>query len=94
MLHGRRTTALTWALERKAWGIARWTRFWDSDYYRTYVEEPGQRWGYMSVQQEVTRALADPTDFADVRRAARLAAQDERARPRHGRRRTPRLGRP
>jgi putative intracellular protease/amidase len=66
VLYGRRTTALTWALERKAWGIARYTRFWDSNYYRTYVEEPGQRWGFMSVQQEVTRALADPADFADV----------------------------
>ncbi len=66
MLHGRRTTALTWALERKAWGIARYTRFWDPNYYRTYVEEPGQRWGFMSVQQEVTRALADPEDFLDV----------------------------
>jgi putative intracellular protease/amidase len=66
VLHGRRTTALTWALESKAWGVARWSRFWDSNYYRTYTEEPGQRWGYMSVQQEVTRALADPTDFADV----------------------------
>jgi putative intracellular protease/amidase len=66
VLHGRRTTALTWALESKAWGIARWSRFWDSGYYRTYAEEPGQRWGYMSVQQEVTRALADPADFADV----------------------------
>jgi putative intracellular protease/amidase len=66
VLHGRRTTALTWALERKAWGIARYTRFWDPNYYRTYVEEPGQRWGFMSVQQEVTRALADPADFADV----------------------------
>ena len=66
VLYGRRTTALTWALERKAWGIARYTRFWDSNYYRTYVEEPGQRWGSMSVQQEVTRALADPADFADV----------------------------
>jgi putative intracellular protease/amidase len=66
VLHGRRTTALTWALERKAWGIAHWSRFWDSSYYRTYMEEPGQRWGYMSVQQEVTRALADADDFADV----------------------------
>jgi putative intracellular protease/amidase len=66
VLYGRRTTALTWALERKAWGIARYTRFWDSNYYRTYVEEPGQRWGTTSVQQEVTRALADPADFADV----------------------------
>jgi putative intracellular protease/amidase len=66
VLHGRRTTALTWALERKAWGVARYSRFWDSNYYRTYVEEPGQRWGYTSVQQEVTRALADPADFEDV----------------------------
>jgi putative intracellular protease/amidase len=66
VLHGRRTTALTWALERKAWSIARYSRFWDSTYYRTYVEERGQHWGFMSVQQEVTRALADPADFADV----------------------------
>jgi putative intracellular protease/amidase len=66
VLHGRRTTALTWALERRAWGVARYTRFWDANYYRTYVEEPGQPWGYMSVQQEVTRALADPADFMDV----------------------------
>jgi putative intracellular protease/amidase len=66
VLHGRRTTALTWALESRAWNIARWSRFWDSSYYRTYMEEPGQRWGFMSVQQEVTRALADVGDFADV----------------------------
>ena len=66
VLHGRRTTALTWSLERKAWGVARYSRFWDANYYRTYVEEPGQPWGYMSVQQEVTRALADPADFEDV----------------------------
>lgn len=66
VLHGRTTTALTWALERRAWEVARWTRFWDANYYRTYVEEPGQRWGYLSVQQEVTRALADPGDFKDV----------------------------
>jgi putative intracellular protease/amidase len=70
VLYGRRTTALTWALERRAWGIARYTRFWDSNYYRTYVEERGQRWGYMSVQQEVTRALADPADFADVEKGS------------------------
>jgi putative intracellular protease/amidase len=70
VLYGRRTTALTWALERKAWGIARYSRFWDSTYYRTYVEERGQRWGYTSVQQEVTRALADPDDFADVERGS------------------------
>jgi hypothetical protein len=70
VLHGRRTTALTWALERKAWGVAQYSRFWDSNYYRTYIEERGQRPGYMSVQQEVTRALASPSDFEDVARDA------------------------
>jgi putative intracellular protease/amidase len=71
VLHGRRTTALTWELERKAWGIARWSRFWDPSYYRTYTEEPGQRWGFLSVQQEVTRALADDADFSDVEKGTR-----------------------
>jgi hypothetical protein len=66
VLHGRRTTALTWQLERTAWRIGRRTRFWDPTYYRTYMEEPGQVAGYMSVQQEVTRALARPQDFLDV----------------------------
>ena len=68
VLHGRHTTALTWALERKAWGFAMYTRFWDANYYRTYTEEHGQPYGYMSVQQEVTRALARASDFEDVPR--------------------------
>jgi len=68
VLYGRRTTALTWALERTAWHLTRVTRFWDPDYYRTYSEEPGQRRGYMSVQAEVTRALKDAADFCDVQR--------------------------
>ncbi len=66
VLYGRRTTALTWSLERRAWRLARLARFWDRDYYRTYAEEPGQPAGYMSVQAEVTRALATATDFRDV----------------------------
>ncbi|MFJ1765116.1 type 1 glutamine amidotransferase domain-containing protein [Amycolatopsis sp. NPDC088138] len=66
VLHGRTTTALTWRLERTAWRLARRTRFWDPGYYRTYLEEPGQPEGYMSVQQEVTRALARPEDFRDT----------------------------
>ena len=70
VLHGRRTTALTWQLERKAWGLAQYARFWDANYYRTYVEEKGQPFGFMSVQQEVTRNLADPGDFLDVARDA------------------------
>ncbi|MGH3523465.1 MAG: type 1 glutamine amidotransferase domain-containing protein [Mycobacterium sp.] len=70
VLYGRRTTALTWALERRAWHLTRVTRFWDPSYYRTYTEEPGQRTGYMSVQSEVTRALKNPTDFCDVARGS------------------------
>lgn len=68
VLHGRKTTALTWAFERKAWMISRYGgRWWDRDYYRTYVELPGEPAGHRSVQAEVTRALADPADFLDVR---------------------------
>ncbi len=68
VLHGRKTTALTWAFERKAWLVSRYGgRWWDRDYYRTYVEAPGEPAGHRSVQAEVTRALADPADFLDVR---------------------------
>jgi putative intracellular protease/amidase len=70
VLYGRRTTALTWALERAAWRLSRITRFWDRDYYRTYSEEPDQPSGYMSVQSEVTRALRNPTDFCDVEKGS------------------------
>jgi putative intracellular protease/amidase len=66
VLYGRKTTALTWALERTAWRLTRFTRFWDPNYYRTYTEKSGQPAGYMSVQSEVTRALEDPADFCDV----------------------------
>jgi putative intracellular protease/amidase len=66
VLKGRRTTALTWHIERTAWAIARRTRFWDPSYYRTYMEQPGEPAGFMSVQQEVARALARDEDFLDV----------------------------
>jgi len=66
VLFGRRTTALTWRLEQKAWRVGRRTRFWDPNYYRTYLEQPGQSSGHLSVQQEVIRALARPEDFLDV----------------------------
>ncbi|OBI90998.1 type 1 glutamine amidotransferase domain-containing protein [Mycobacterium sp. 1245805.9] len=66
VLFGRKTTALTWAMEGLAWRLTRLTRFWDRNYYRTYTEEAGQPVGYMSVQSEVTRALKDPSDFQDV----------------------------
>jgi putative intracellular protease/amidase len=66
VLHGYQTTALTWALENSAWSVARILRFWDPSYYRTYLEADGQPKGFMSVQQEVTRALAAAEDFRDV----------------------------
>jgi len=65
VLHGYRTTALTWAFENSAWSVARITRFWDP----TIPDLPGAgraTEGFMSVQQEVTRALARPEDFRDV----------------------------
>jgi len=66
VLFGHKTTALTWKQEGTASAIAHVCRFWDRNYYRTYVDGPGQPGGYMSVQQEVTRALASPEDFLDV----------------------------
>jgi putative intracellular protease/amidase len=66
VLYERCTTGLTWALEKSAWSLTRITRFWDPHYYRTYREGRGQPAGYMSVQQEVSRLLADPADFLDV----------------------------
>jgi putative intracellular protease/amidase len=69
VLYGYRTTALTWALERSAWKVSRVTRFWDPNYYRTYLEQAGQPEGFMSVQQEVTRALERPEHFMDVPRS-------------------------
>jgi putative intracellular protease/amidase len=66
VLYGRKTTALTWAMERAAALVGRMTRFWDPFYYRTYRENAGQSPGYMSVQAEVTRALEKPVDFLDV----------------------------
>jgi putative intracellular protease/amidase len=71
VLFGRKTTALTWALENKAWSMMRFFgRFWDAGYYRTYAELPGEPVGYQSVQQEVSRALASPADFLDVPKMA------------------------
>ncbi len=73
VLHGRRTTSLTWRQERLAASIGRIVRFWDPAYYRTYPDPADTPPGYMSVQSEVTRALARPEDFVDVDPADRNA---------------------
>ena len=66
-LWGRRTTALTWDLERAAYSTMRLIgRFWDPGYYRTYAEDAGEPAGFRSVEAEVTRSLASPADFRDV----------------------------
>lgn len=66
-LYGRQTTALTWAMEQSAWNLTRfYGRFWAPNYYRTYLEAPGEPAGHMSVQAEVSRALASPADFLEV----------------------------
>jgi putative intracellular protease/amidase len=70
-LFGRRTTALTWKLEKSAWSSMRFLgRVWDPGYYRTYMELAAEPEGYRSVQAEVTRALKSPTDFRDVPKEA------------------------
>ena len=67
VLYGRRTTALTWALERSAWHLTKYfARFWDPDYYRTYIEKPEDPVAYWSVESEVKRALAKEEDFVNV----------------------------
>jgi putative intracellular protease/amidase len=67
VLSGRKTTALTWTLEKAAWSSMKFFgRVWDPDYYRTYMESSSEPPGYRSVQAEVTRALASPEDFRDV----------------------------
>jgi len=67
VLYGRKTTALTWQLEKAAWSTMKFFgRVWDPDYYRTYTEVAGEPEGYRGVQAEVTRALASAADFCDV----------------------------
>ena len=67
VLYGRKTTALTWRLERSGWYLTRFlARFWDPLYYRTYFEIPGEPAGYWSVESEVKRVLEKPEDFLDV----------------------------
>jgi putative intracellular protease/amidase len=66
VLYGLRTTSLTWSQEHLAANIGLFARFWDSSYYRTYTEGPGEKCGYWGVEQEVKRALASRDDYLDV----------------------------
>ena len=66
VLYGRKTTSLTWTLERSAARLGKVVRFWGPFYYRTYRDGLGEADGYMSVQAEITRALRSASDFVDV----------------------------
>lgn len=67
VLFGRKTTALTWRLEKSAWDLTRWlARFWDPLYYRTYFETSNEPAGYWSVESEIKRLLERADDFLDV----------------------------
>lgn len=67
VLFRKKTTALTWNLEKSAWDLTKYfARFWDPNYYRTYMETKDEPVGYWSVESEVKRALEDESDFLDV----------------------------
>jgi putative intracellular protease/amidase len=79
VLHGRKTTSLTWNLERSGWRLGQIVRFWDPHYYRTYLEGAGEPAGSRSVEADVKRVLAGEADFLDVPRS-----DPQRARKRGG----------
>jgi hypothetical protein len=62
-LFGRRTTALTWALERKGWTFGRVFRFWDPNYYRTYADGAGNP--RMRARKSITLLVSVNSDLPD-----------------------------
>lgn len=59
ILYGRKCTALTWDLEQKANKIGNIIRYWDKNYYRTYIETKNQKYGFNSVEAEIKRLIGD-----------------------------------
>jgi len=67
VLYGKKTTALTWDLENSAWKLTKYfARFWDPNYFRTYMEKAGDPKAYWSVEHEIKRALKSENDFLNV----------------------------
>lgn len=62
-LYGRKTTALTWDLERKAALLGNIVRVWDRNYYRTYPEAKGQKLGQTSTQSEIETLIGGSQFF-------------------------------
>ena len=50
------------------WLVKHGVRFWDPNYYRTYLEQPGEPAGYWSVEHEIKRYLTNPQQFLEFRR--------------------------
>lgn len=63
VLFGRKTTALTWDLEKKAALLGNIVRFWDRNYYRTYPEAKGQKHGQTSTQNEIENLIGGAQYF-------------------------------
>lgn len=66
VLFERKSTALTWQLEKAAASLGKIVRFWDPNYYRTYPETAGQNYGDNSTQAEITRLIGGAEYFVDV----------------------------
>ncbi len=80
VLYGLKTTALPWSFEAKAWKLCKYfIRFWDANYYRTYQPQSAQPSNYASVEEEVKRSLADPSDFLNVPRNSNYYAMKTNA---------------
>jgi putative intracellular protease/amidase len=63
VLHGRKTTRLTWSQENEAQQLSRFVRFWGLLYYRTYWESKGYRGGWKS---KYDARLKDKRDFVVI----------------------------
>ncbi len=71
VLYGRKTTGLSWSLEKRPARIsAVLGRVWDRDYFRTYPEAGRMKKGALSVELQVKSALEKPADFLDAPRSA------------------------
>jgi hypothetical protein len=67
VLYGKKTTALTWALENAAWKLTKYfSRYWDSTYYRTYMESSEEPSGHWGVENEIKRGLEKEAHFLSV----------------------------
>jgi putative intracellular protease/amidase len=67
VLYGKKTTALTWALENSAWKLTKYfARYWDSTYYRTYMESSKEPSGHWGVENEIKRGLEKEAHFLNV----------------------------